>query len=109
MRLPLLFCLALVASSLAPTAFPQPPQSSADKPLKHSRAQRHACWAKLTEDERAKLRAAHQKAMADPSVKAAHERLKQARREFRDVMGPAMLRADPSIQPLLDKLLAERD
>jgi hypothetical protein len=109
MRLPLFFFFALAATQLVPTAFPQPPQSTTDKPTKHARVQRHACWSKLTDDERAKLRSAHQKALSDPSVKAAHERLKQARREFRDVMGPAMLKADPSIQPLLEKLLADRE
>jgi hypothetical protein len=62
----------------------------------------------LTEEERSKLRAAHHKAMTDPAVKEAHERLKQARREFRDVMHPALLKADPSIQPILEKLRAER-
>lgn len=65
-------------------------------------------WAALTDAERSKLRTAHQKAMADPVVKAAHDRLKQARREFREVMHPAMLRADPSIQSILEKLRAER-
>ena len=65
--------------------------------------------ANLTEDERARLRAAHQKAMQDPAVQAAREKLKQARREFREIMRPALLKADPSIQPILDKLRAERE
>jgi hypothetical protein len=46
--------------------------------------------------------------MADPAVRAAQERLKQARREFRELMRPAMLRADPSIQAVLDKMRPER-
>jgi hypothetical protein len=46
--------------------------------------------------------------MADPAVQAARDRLRQARREFREIMRPAMLKADPSIQPILDKLRAER-
>jgi hypothetical protein len=70
--------------------------------------ERRARWANLTEEERSKLKAAHQKAMEDPAVRAAHDRLKQARREFREVMRPAMLRADPSVQPILDKMRAER-
>lgn len=64
--------------------------------------------ANLTEDERTRLRAAHQKAMTDPAVQAAREKLRQARREFREIMRPALLKADPSIQPILDKLKAER-
>ena len=67
-----------------------------------------ARWSSLTEEERMKLKAAHQKSMADPAVQAAHDRLKQARREFREVMRPAMLKADPTVQPILDKLRTER-
>lgn len=66
-----------------------------------------ARWQMLSEAERAKLRAAHQQALQDAQVRAARERLIQARREFRDVMRPAMLRADPSVQPILEKLRAE--
>lgn len=63
-----------------------------------------ARWQMLSDGERAKLRAARQQALQDAQVRAAHDRLIQARREFRDVMQPAMLRADPSVQPILDKL-----
>jgi hypothetical protein len=83
-------------------------QSPADKPAKQFHRERHARWANLNEEERAKLKAAHQKAMADPAVQAARDRLRQARREFREVMRPAMLKADPTIQPILDKVRPER-
>jgi hypothetical protein len=90
----------------APNIFAQQPQ---DRPFRQFQNERRAArWAKLNEEERAKLRAAHQKAMADPAVQAARDRLRQARREFREIMRPAMLKADPSIQPILDKLRAER-
>jgi hypothetical protein len=92
------------ALQFAPAALAQPP---ADKPFRQFQ-ERRARWASLNEDERSKLKAAHQKAMEDPAVRSAHDRLKQARREFRDVMRPAMLKADPSIQPILDKMRAER-
>lgn len=82
-------------------------QSPTDKPAKHQ-MERRARWANLNEEERSRLKAAHQKAMADPAVQATREKLRQARREFREVMRPAMLKADPSIQPLLDKVRAER-
>src|SRR6476661_9262912 len=68
------------------------------------RAERRARFQNLTEDERARLRAAHQKAMQDPAVQAAQEKLRQARREFRELMRPALLKADPTIQPILDKM-----
>ncbi|MDP9005200.1 MAG: hypothetical protein M3N12_10490 [Verrucomicrobiota bacterium] len=92
------------ALQLAPTALAQGP---ADKPFKQFQ-ERRARWATLSEEERAKLKAAHQKAMEDPAVRAAQDKLKQARREFREVMRPAMLKADPSLQPIFDKLRAER-
>jgi hypothetical protein len=109
----LLFILTLGALQLVPIAKSQPPSSdnttTSEKSSRHSKMERErrARWASLTEVERAKIRAAHQQAMADPVVQAAHERLKQARKEFREIMRPAMLRADPSIQPLLEKLCPE--
>lgn len=96
---------ALVAAlQFAPSVMAQSPT---DKPGRHQ-MERRARWANLNEDERSRLKAAHQKAMADPAVQAARDRLRQARREFREVMRPAMLKADPSIQPILDKVRAER-
>ena len=80
----------------------------ADRANRPFQNERRARWANLSEEDRAKLRAAHEKAMADPAVQAARERLRQARREFRELMRPALLKADPSIQPILDKLRAER-
>src|SRR6266850_8311977 len=83
-------------------------QSPVDKPWRQFQMERRARWASLSEEERSKLKAAHQKAMADPAVRAARDRLRQARREFREVMRPALLKADPSIQPILEKMRAER-
>jgi Spy/CpxP family protein refolding chaperone len=85
----------------------QPPDRS-DKPFRPFQNERRARFANLTDDERTRLRNAHQKAMTDPAVQAARERLRQSRREFRELLRPAMLKADPSIQPILDKLRAER-
>jgi hypothetical protein len=89
---------------IAPSLQAQPPDR-ANRPFPN---ERRARWANLSEEDRAKLRAAHEKAMADPAVQAARDRLRQARREFRELMRPAMLKADPTIQPILDKLRAER-
>jgi Spy/CpxP family protein refolding chaperone len=93
------------ALQFAPCAFAQQPP---DRPFRPFQKEGRPRWANLNEEERAKLRAAHQKAMADPAVQAAREKLRQARREFREVMGPALLKADPSIQGILDKLRPER-
>jgi hypothetical protein len=110
MKLKLTFVLALMcAAQLAPNVFAQSPPDRPDRPFRQFLTERRAArLANLTEDERARLRAAHQKALQDPAVQAAREKLKQARREFREVLRPALLKADPSIQPILDKLRAER-
>lgn len=83
-------------------------QSPADRPMRQFPMERRARWANLSEEERSKLKAAHQKAMADPAVRAARDRLRQARREFRDILRPALLKADPSLQPILEKMRPER-
>jgi Spy/CpxP family protein refolding chaperone len=93
---------------LAPGVFAQAPDRP-DRPFRQFQNERRAArWANLTEDERARLRAAHQKAMNDPAVQAARDRLRQARREFREILRPALLKADPGLQPILDKLRSER-
>jgi hypothetical protein len=62
--------------------------------------------ANLSPEERQKVQAAHRKAMQEPSVQAAREKMRQAHKEFRDAMHGAMLKADPSIQPILNKIPA---
>lgn len=107
LKLLLLFALAGFAR-FAPSVSAQPPDRP-DRPNRQFLSERRArMLANLSEDERARLRAAHQKAMTDPAVQAAREKLKQARREFREVLRPALLKADPSLQPILDKLRPER-
>jgi Spy/CpxP family protein refolding chaperone len=63
-----------------------------------------ARWANLSADEREKMKAARAKAATDPSVKSAKQKLREARNEFRSSMRAAMLKADPSIEPILQKL-----
>ena len=93
------------ALQFAPAGFAQSPDGQ-----DHGRQGRHGRHAKfmasLSPDERAKLRAAHQKAKSDPALQAAKERAHQSRRELRDARRAALLRADPSIQPILDKIPA---
>jgi hypothetical protein len=93
----------------APDLLAQQPADRPDRPFRQFQNERRArLLANLTDDERARLRAAHEKAMADPAVQAAREKLRLARREFREVMRPALLKADPSLQAILDKLRPER-
>jgi uncharacterized protein YhaN len=83
-------------------------QSPNERPMRQFQMERRARWANLSEEERSKLKAAHQKAIADPAVRAARDKLRQARREFRDVLRPALLNADPSLQPILEKMRGDR-
>jgi hypothetical protein len=93
---------AVAALQLAPISFAQSPDGGDG-----GRQRRHArILANLSGDERAKLRAAHQQAMADPAVQAAKDRQRQAARDFRDLKRQRMLQADPTIQPILDKIPA---
>jgi hypothetical protein len=62
--------------------------------------------ANLSPEERQKFEAARQKAMQDPSVQAAQDKMRQAHKEFQEAMRAGMLKADPSIQPILSKLPA---
>ena len=63
--------------------------------------------ANLSPEERQKVQAAHHKAIQEPSVQAAREKMRQAHKEFREAMQAAMLKADPSIQPILNKIPAQ--
>jgi hypothetical protein len=92
---------AAAALQFAPIASAQDAEDAAD----HPRRGRYAkMLANLSADERAKLRAAHRQAMADPAVQAAKDRQIAAAREFRELKRARMLQADPTIQPILDKL-----
>ena len=92
--------LLVGASQLSPIVFAQGP--------KGTEGGRGGRWqqrlANLTPEERDKLKAARQKAMQDPTVQAAHEKMRQARKDFVGAMRSAMVKADPSVQPILDKL-----
>lgn len=91
---------AVAALQFAPTA----PAQEADAGDRQRRGRHAKMLANLSPEERAKLRAAHRQAMADPAVQAAKDRQIQAAREFRNVKRSRMLQADPTLQPVLDKL-----
>lgn len=93
---------AALALQFAPAVFAQAPDGDDS-----GRRGRHArILAGLSGDERLKLRAAHRQAMTDPAVQAAKDRQRQATREFRELKRSRMLQADPTIQPILDKIPA---
>ena len=61
---------------------------------------------KLPADEQVKLRAAQQKAIQDPEVIAAIEKRNKALAEFATVLRESLLKNDPQIQIILDKIAA---
>ena len=62
----------------------------------------------LSRDEQARLRTAHDTAMRDPALAATRQRYEAARKEFRDKLRDALLKADPSVQPILEKVRRQR-
>ena len=58
----------------------------------------------LTPEERQKVMNARKSAMQDPSVSSARQKLQAAQKEFHDALDAAMLKADPSLKPVLDKM-----
>lgn len=92
----ILFAIALIT----PTLFGQG-NDEQGKGWKHNH---EGMLANLAPEERQKVQAARQKAMQDPAVQAAHEKLKEARQQYRDSMHAAMVKADPTVEPILAKI-----
>jgi hypothetical protein len=55
-------------------------------------------------EEQARLRSAHDMAMRDPTLAQSRERYEEARREFRERLRAALVKVDPSVQPILEKV-----
>lgn len=101
------FALLLLAFTLAT----QSPYIFAADPVDGSDVQREvseldARVDKLSLDDQLKLRAAEQKAAEEPAVQAALKKRNEAIREFRAALRAGMIKADPSLAPLLEKLWA---
>lgn len=64
--------------------------------------------ATLTPEERQKLMAARRKAKEDPALKAAEATRETDRKGYHKAMKEAVLRADPSVAPILEKLRENR-
>jgi hypothetical protein len=62
----------------------------------------------LSMEEQARFRSAHDTALRDPSVAATRQRYEQARNEYRNKLREALLKADPSVQPILEKVRRQR-
>ena len=58
----------------------------------------------LTLDEQLKLRAAQTKAAEDPAVQEALRKRNEAIKEFRTAIRAAMIKADPTVEPIIAKV-----
>jgi hemolysin activation/secretion protein len=99
---PFVLSLALVAMvRLAPFAFAQEVDGS---DLRREEREREERVNKLSIEEQVKLRAAERNAAEDPAVKAALEKRNRAIQEFRAALRASMIKADPTVEPILDKV-----
>ncbi len=88
-----------VAVPAGPTAETQAGQGAGKGKMK-------AAMATLTPDERKELMAARHKAMQDPAVQQAKANRATDKKGFHRAMTEAMLKADPNIKPILEKMHA---
>ena len=65
-------------------------------------------FAMLSPEERETLKAANKAAKSDPSVKALEGERKTNKRAYRQAVRAAMIKADPKVGPILEKMKEER-
>lgn len=103
-----LFAQAPAAASTPSVSVPADTTTTTAAPGKHEHeGKMREKLASLTPEERQKLLAARQKAKEDPAVKAAEATKDTDRKGFHKTMAEAMVRADPSVAPILEKLREE--
>ena len=97
----LVFSVLFVSSCFDPVQL-----MSAQKNVENGNS--HRSWKKMIDllpgGERVKLKAVHTLAMRDRAVRVAEEKRKQADKEFHDILRATMLKIDPTVQPILDKM-----
>ncbi|MBE2205083.1 MAG: hypothetical protein IAE94_12175 [Chthoniobacterales bacterium] len=85
--------------------------------MKEGRPEKGPGFANLSEEDRQKLMAAREKAKSDPAVTAAEEAKKAAKspeerrtamEQFHKAMNAAILKVDPSLAPILEKMKAQK-
>ena len=91
--------IVLVAELLQAGALAQTPRMN---------GARQARLINLSGEERARLQSAHLAALRDPALRESRERFHQAKKEYRDKLRDALLKADPSVQPILEKVRRQR-
>ena len=97
----ILFLTVIAVLRFAPFTFAQEMDGS---DVRRDLRERNERVSKLSTEDQLKLRGAEQKAAEDPAVKAALERRDAAIREFRATLRASMIKADPSVKPILEKV-----
>ena len=96
------FCAALIGAAFFATGSLSHAEDLGGKHHKHHKVQE---WLSLlSEEDRAKFRAAKEQATKDPAVQAANQRRKEAEAEYLELLHKEMLKIDPSLKPLLDAI-----
>ena len=96
--------LSIAPTQPVATATPDPTED-----LEKELRDREAKILTLTIDEQLKLRAAQTKAGEDPEVKEAVEKRNKAVQEFRTKFRETMIKIDPSVEALLDRIAVGRN
>jgi hypothetical protein len=96
------FCAALIGAAFFATGSLGHAEDPGGKHQKHYKL--HEWLGLLSGADRAQLRAAKARALKDPAVQAANQRRKQADTQYRELLDKEMLKADPSLKPLLDTI-----
>jgi hypothetical protein len=95
----------VIATGFALPALAQPAPAPVQTPPgleKAEKGKHRGDWQKnLTQEQRDRLKAARQKAMEQPTVKAAREQMKTAADNYHSAMKAAMLAADPGLKDFL--------
>lgn len=60
-------------------------------------------WQSLTPEEKQKLKSARETAKSNPAVAEARKKLMEDRKAYHEALSSAMLKTDPSLQPILEK------
>jgi hypothetical protein len=87
----------------------QPESQGIGRPPWKKNGQKHLRGANLAPEERQRLVAAREKANDDPTVQSLREAKEKVGEQLANAMRAAMLAADPSLGPTLDKIKEARD
>ena len=102
MKLFLTISILTAALQIAPIAFSQGGQRGGG--AQRGGGGRGMEMNNLTPEEKQKVMNARRSAMQDPAVQSARTKMQAASKEMHDAMEAAMLKADPSLKPILDKM-----